>query len=276
MFYSAGLPEWVSGFFVTVLAASVILGGIERIAKVSERLIPLSAGIYILFSLAVILSCYEILPAVFRMVFQQAFSFRSATGGIAGFAMTRCLRYGLSRGVFSNEAGLGSLAVLHGAAERTSAEEQGMWAMFEVFFDTIVVCTMTALVILCITYTTGVPPRYDGAALTAWCFSQRIGKVGEWLVSAAMTVFAFATIIAWYYLGKQTAEYLLTKLCPGLGIQKLLISLYTGLYLAAVFAGCICRLEVVWQISDIWNGLMAFPNLFALMLLGKQVKYPHR
>lgn len=276
LFYSAGLPEWVSGFFVTALAASVILGGIERIAKVSERLIPLSAGIYILFSLAVILSCYEILPAVFRMVFQQAFSFRSATGGIAGFAMTRCLRYGLSRGVFSNEAGLGSLAVLHGAAERTSAEEQGMWAMFEVFFDTIVVCTMTALVILCITYTTGVPPRYDGAALTAWCFSQRIGEVGEWLVSAAMTVFAFATIIAWYYLGKQTAEYLLTKLCQRMSIQKLLICLYTGLYLAAVFAGCICRLEVVWQISDIWNGLMAFPNLFALMLLGKQVKYPHR
>ncbi|MGL5435969.1 MAG: alanine/glycine:cation symporter family protein [Lachnospiraceae bacterium] len=274
--FGTGIPGWGVGVFVTAVVAAVIMGGAMRIARFSERIMPLSAGIYILFSLAVILSCYEILPAVFGQIFREAFQLRSVTGSVAGIVMSGSIRYGLSRGVFSNEAGLGSLAVLHGEAEETTPQKQGMWAMFEVFFDTIVICTMTALVILCITYYTGMPERYDGAALTAWCFSKRLGKLGEALVSGAMVAFAFATIIAWYYLGRQTASYLLEKLFPGKRAAKIGLFGYTLLYLAAVFTGCICRLDIVWMFSDIWNGLMAYPNLFALILLGGQVCYPKK
>jgi len=274
--FGTGIPGWGVGVFVTLVVAAVIIGGAARIARVSERIMPLSAGIYILFSMAIILSCYEILPAVFGSIFREAFQFRSITGSVAGIVMSRSIRYGLSRGVFSNEAGLGSLAVLHGEAEDTTPQKQGMWAMFEVFFDTIVICTMTALVILCITYYTGMPTRYDGAALTAWCFSRRLGGLGEVLVSGAMVVFAFATIIAWYYLGRQTAGYLLEKLFAGKKAVKAGLAAYTLLYLAAVFIGCVCRLDLVWMFSDIWNGLMAYPNILTLILLGGQVCYPRR
>lgn len=272
--YSAGIPPWCSAVAVTVLTGAVILGGIGRIARVSERLMPLSAGIYILFSLAVILSCYESLPAVFGSIFREAFHGKAAAGGAAGYLLSRSVRYGLSRGVFSNEAGLGSLAVLHGAAEETTPEQQGMWAMFEVFFDTIVICTLTALVILCIGQVYGGGQMYDGAALTAHCFSRRLGAAGEVLVSAAMVVFAFATIIAWYYLGRQTAGYLFGRLFSGAAARRAGERLYTVFYLAAVFAGCVSRLELVWLLSDIWNGLMAYPNILALIWLSKEVHFP--
>lgn len=272
--YSVGLPPWGSAVVVTVLAGAVILGGARRIARVSERLMPLSAGIYILFSLAVILSCYESLPAVFGRIFKEAFQMKAAAGGTAGYLLSRGIRYGLSRGVFSNEAGLGSLAVLHGAAEDTTPEQQGMWAMFEVFFDTIVICTLTALVILCIGQVYGGTQTYDGAALTAHCFSRRLGTAGEALVSAAMVVFAFATIIAWYYLGRQTAGYLLGRMFSSMAVRRAGEQVYTALYLAAVFAGCISRLELVWLLSDIWNGLMAYPNILTLLWLSKEVHFP--
>lgn len=273
--YSAGIPSWCSAVVITVLTGAVILGGVGRIARVSERLMPLSAGIYILFSLAVILSCYETLPAVFGNIFRSAFQGKAAAGGTAGYLVSRSIRYGLSRGVFSNEAGLGSLAVLHGAAEETTPEQQGMWAMFEVFFDTIVICTLTALVILCIGQIYGNSQVYDGAALTAHCFSRRLGAAGEVLVSAAMVVFAFATIIAWYYLGKQTAGYLLSRIFSREAYRQAGERLYTALYLAAVFAGCVSRLELVWLLSDIWNGLMAYPNILTLLWLSKEVRFPH-
>lgn len=274
-----GLPSFPSAVLVTGLTALVILGGTRRIARAAERLMPVSAGIYILFSLLVILSCRERLPAVFAGIFRDAFHFRSIGGGTAGFLVNRSLRYGLSRGVFSNEAGLGSLAVLHGAAEDTTPERQGMWAMFGVFLDTIVICTMTALVVLCVEEETGglAGRGLEGAALAARCFSLRLGPGGELLVAASMAVFAFATIIAWYYLGRQMLQYLLEKrfqlghrgFCCGLGEAA-----YTFVYLAAVAWGCFGRPDVVWMISDLWNALMAYPNLLALFLLGSQVTYP--
>lgn len=264
--FGAGIPVWLSGIGITVLVALVVLGGIGRIAKVAERLMPVSAGIYLVFSGVVVLSCWRVLPAVVGEIFSGAFQPSAVGGGAAGFLLSRSVRYGMSRGVFSNEAGLGSLAVLHGAAEDTTPEKQGMWAMFEVFFDTVVVCTLTALVILCIWQSEGIASGQDGAALTAYCFSRRLGGLGEVLVSAAMVVFAFATIIAWYYLGRQTLGYLVKSGQAG--------HFYTVLYLAAVFLGCVSRLDVVWMISDLWNGLMAYPNLLTLWILSGQVQFP--
>ncbi len=309
--YSAGIPPLVSGTVITALTAVVILGGINRISKVTERLMPLSAGIYIVFSLVVILSFWDRIPAVLGEVFVDAFTPSAAGGGVTGCLLSRSVRYGMSRGVFSNEAGLGSLAVLHGAAEDTTPQQQGMWAMFEVFFDTIVICTLTALVILCVCSETGFPPGSDGAALTAWCFASRLGIVGEALVSGAMVVFAFATVIAWYYLGRQTAGYLYERmfLCRAKadGTEgtfdrerrqdqkrekkrekkrenkrdqkqdqhgRRWMNIYTALYLTAVFAGSVCRLDLVWLISDLWNGLMAYPNILSLWLLAAQIPFP--
>ena len=245
---------------------------------VSERLVPISAGIYMLFSMVVIMSCYDQIPAIFASIFHDALKPGAAVSGAAGYGISKSLQYGMSRGVFSNEAGLGSMAVLHGAAEETTPEQQGMWAMFEVFFDTILICTMTALVILCMTGGDAAGSGYDGAALTAYCFSKRLGGLGEYLVSAAMMLFAFATIIAWYYLGRQASGYLAERLKEHghfLLLSRILRGkAYTFLYLGAVFLGCVARLETVWELSDIWNGLMALPNIAALIFLMKEVTFP--
>lgn len=262
-FFDVRIPV---GIVLVLLVGGILCGGIRRITRVTQWLVPISAGTYLLFSLAVLLSCWRQLPAIFSMIFREAFQWKAAGGGFSGFLMSRCVRFGLSRGVFSNEAGLGSLAVLHGSAEDTTPEEQGMWAMFEVFFDTIVICTLTALVILCVSAQETLPAGYDGAALTAWCFSRKFGLFGEWFVAASMVVFAFATMIAWYYLGEQAVRYLIGER-SGWEIQ-----IYLVLYLAAVFCGCAGRVDMIWLLSDIWNGLLAFPNLLALWLLSGNVK----
>ncbi len=276
--YSFQVPTALAGILLTGLVLLVVLGGISRIAFVSERMIPLASGIYMLFSMVVIMSCYDKIPYIFHVIFQDAFRPVSVFSGAAGFGISKSLQYGISRGVFSNEAGLGSMAVLHGAAENTTPEKQGMWAMFEVFFDTIIICTMTAFVILCMTEGDAAGSGYDGAALTAYSFSRRLGGLGEYVVSGSMMVFAFATIIAWYYLGKQAAGYLaesLKKRRRFYVMQRVLRGkIYTFLYLCAVFVGCMAKLETVWEFSDIWNGLMAVPNIAALIFLMKEVRVP--
>ena len=190
------------------------------------------------------------IPDVFLRIFQSAFGIRQISGGIAGFGISKSLRYGISRGVFSNEAGLGTLAVLHGPAEHTTPWEQGMWAMFEVFFDTVVLCTLTALVILCTSQGDIETFSLTGAALAAACFSARSGIVGKWFISVSMVVFAFATVILHLHI------------------------LYPILFLLAVFAGGCIRLEAIWMLSDLWNGLMAFFNLTALLFLSGEVCIP--
>ena len=217
-----------------------------------------------------IFSRFDRIPWALRTILSHAFCPEAAAGGAAGYAISRSLRYGISRGVFSNEAGLGTLAVLHGPAEGASPHSQGMWAMFEVFFDTIILCTLTALVILCVagSETAGLP--WQGAALTAWCFEKPLGLWGSWLVSGSIVVFAFATIIAWFYLGIQAALYLEGNRKKHFFSRQI----YPLLFLASVFLGGNARLDVVWMLSDIFNGLMAFPNLTALLLLHRQVSLP--
>ena len=206
--FSAGIRPGTSAVLITILTALVILGGIGRISRVTEKLMPVSAGIYVAFSVMVLFFCRESIWPVLQTVFSEAFTAEAAGGGVGGFLLSRSVRYGMSRGVFSNEAGLGSMAVLHGAAENTTPEKQGMWAMFEVFFDTVVLCTLTALVILCTSQGDIETFSLTGAALAAACFSARSGIVGKWFISVSMVVFAFATVIAWYYLGQQAVVYL--------------------------------------------------------------------
>ena len=263
--YEAGMKPETAAVLVTALTAAVVWGGIRRISRMTSWFVPLSAGIYFFFSVWALVVCRRSIPVVLGQILKEAWAPGAVGGGIAGFLFSRSVRFGLARGVFSNEAGLGTLAVLHGAAEDTTPEEQGMWAMFEVFVDTIVICTLTALVILC----AGMESGLDGAALTSFCFTKILGSFGGFLVSASMAAFAFATIVGWYYIGRQMFSYLAEYLCPGVNTEYL----YTILYLLAVWLGCICRLELVWIVSDLVNGLMAYPNLLSLWLLAEHVQF---
>lgn len=264
--YEAGMKPEIAAVLVTALTAAVVWGGIRRISRITSWFVPLSAGIYFFFSVWVLVMCRRRIPGVLLQIIKAAWTPEAAGGGIAGFLFSRSVRFGLARGVFSNEAGLGTLAVLHGAAEDSTPEEQGMWAMFEVFFDTIVICTLTALVILCV----GREHRLDGAALTSFCFTKILGRSGGILVSGSMASFAFATIIGWYYIGRQMFFYLTERLCSGKAAEYL----YLILYLLAVWLGCVCHLSLVWIISDLVNGLMAYPNLLSLWLLAREVRFP--
>jgi len=277
--YLTGVPPVVWAAVITGLVVFVAWGGAGRVAGVAERLVPVSAGIYILFS-AVVLIQYrsQILPAL-REILAYALLPKAALGGVGGYGIMQSFRYGIARGVFSNEAGLGSLAGLHGATDHTTPEEQGMWAMFEVFFDTVVICTMTALVILCVMGgSRGLAAgTHDGAILTAFCFEKVLGKTGQYLVSGSMVVFAFATMIAWYYLGRQTLEAVISLIgsrieISGRTAHRIKIG-YLILYGYSVFLGCVSTLTAVWELSDIWNGLMAFPNMAAILLLHRRIPY---
>ena len=290
--YEAGMKPEIAAVLVTALTAAVVWGGIRRISRMTSWFVPLSAGIYFFFSVWVLVMCRRSIPVVLLQIIKEAWTPVAAGGGIAGFLFSRSVRFGLARGVFSNEAGLGTLAVLHGAAEDTTPEEQGMWAMFEVFFDTIVICTLTALVILCVerksALTVGgrvvwrmtaghvaaesqsLQAGLDGAALTSFCFTKILGRFGGILVSGSMASFAFATILGWYYIGRQMFFYLAERLCSGADAEYF----YTILYLLAVWLGCVCRLNLVWIVSDLVNGLMAYPNLLTLWLLAGKVRFP--
>lgn len=275
--YAFSLPPLITGLAVTALTMAVIFGGIGRISEAASRLVPFSACLYMVLCGIVIFSCYDRVPGVFAEIVKEAFNLKSAAGGAAGYGMAKALSYGVARGVFSNEAGLGSLAVLHGSAGKTTAGEQGMWAIFEVFFDTIISCTLTALVILCIAGKSGAAGtlfyadgQTDGSAMIAACFSQCFGAAGGYLTAVSMALFAFATIIAWFYLGRQAVAYLTEHS----GAGRIFLFFYGFVYLNAVFFGCVAKLELVWNLSDVFNGLMAVPNLIGILLLSKEVKSP--
>ena len=194
------LPSVFVGCVLVIAAGKIFSGGAGGIARTAEKMVPLSAAVYIGASLIILLRFHDRIPGAFTRILTDACSFQSASGGIYGFFVSKCVRYGVSRGVFSNEAGLGSLAALNGGVEHAETGVQGQWAMFEVFFDTIVCCTVTALAILCamgeeLNHYSG-----NGSELTEQCFERGLGSLGGYTVSMCMALFAFATIIAWYYM----------------------------------------------------------------------------
>lgn len=271
--YWKPLSGWICGLVLVGFSGAVIQGGIERISGMASILMPCAAGVYLLFSCFVILVCLDAVPVVLWRICKEAFTIPAAAGGIGGFGLSAAMRYGLSRGVFSNEAGLGTIAVLQGSAADQTPEQQGMWAIFAVFMDTIVICTLTALVILCVSEKWQLPQGLKGGAWALWSYSRLLGSFGALLVSAAMILFAFGTITAWYYVGRQMTDYLRQQ---GIAGMQRVWALYPILYLGAVYMGCIGRLDAVWMLSDIWNGMMAIPNLLALVLLTSRIPKPER
>lgn len=251
---SFNVSPYVVGLVLAGLAAIVILGGIKRIGQVTEKLVPLMALFYIIGALTIIVINYKEIPNAFGMIFKSAFTGHAAAGGFAGATMMMALRNGLSRGVFTNEAGLGSAPIAHAAATTDHPVRQGMWGVFEVFMDTLVICTMTALVVLVSgTWDSGL----QGAALTSAAFDEGFTG-GKYIVSIGLTLFAFSTILGWSYYGEKCTEYIL---------GRKFVTPYRVVFICLVFVGAIGGLQSIWAISDTLNGLMAIPNLIGLVLL---------
>lgn len=248
------VPSWATGIVLVVLVGAVTLGGIQRIATTAEKVVPFMALIYLAGSLAVLALHFNAIPAAFGVIFEHAFSPAPAAGGFAGAAVAEAIRYGVARGIFSNEAGLGSASIVHAQARNTPFA-QGLWGMWEVFIDTLVVCTMTALVIL----VTGVMTSgQTGAELTSQAFSTGLPGPGGYLVLISIALFAYTTMLTWNFYGEKSWEYLFGR--------KVVLP-YRLVFLAFLYVGAVGGLQLIWSIADTLNGLMAAPNLVALILL---------
>lgn len=251
----------IFGIFIAALVAMVLLGGIKRIGQVTEKLVPFMAVLYVILALGVIIMNIEHVPAVFGEIFSGAFSPRAATGGVIG-AMFLSMKKGVSRGIFSNEAGLGTGSIAHACADTDNAVHQGMFGIFEVFMDTIIICTLTGLVIFLaapgITY-----GQAAGAELTISGFTSTYGSWVSIFTAVAMCCFAFSTIIGWGLYGSRCIEFL--------GGEKL-VRPFLVIYSFVSIVGATINLGLLWDIADTFNGLMAVPNLIALLMLSGQVK----
>jgi AGCS family alanine or glycine:cation symporter len=249
------IPDWVSGIVMTVLTAFVILGGIKRIAEVAAKLVPIMALAYITGALYVIATHYQQVPDALLLIVESAFTGSAAAGGFVGASVWAAIRFGVARGVFSNEAGLGSAPIAHAAAQTKDPVQQGMIAMLGTLIDTLVVCSMTALVIIL----SGVWTQGEnGASLSALAFESSLPGWGGYIVVFGLTVFAFTTILGWSYYGERCAEFLF-------GVR--VIWPYRLLWLCAIPLGAMGKLNMIWLLADVMNGLMALPNLIALALL---------
>lgn len=249
------IPTLYTAIVLTLLSAVVILGGIHRIAEVASSLVPIMAIAYIACSLWVVFSHFQQIPEALALIVKSAFTGTAAVGGFTGAAVWAAIRFGVARGVFSNEAGLGSAPIAHAAAKTNNPVQQGMIAMLGTFIDTILVCTMTALVIILSgAWSSG----ENGAALSSLAFATSLPGIGSYVVVFGLVIFAFTTILGWSYYGERCAEYLFgTKV----------IWPYRLLWLCAIPVGAMSKLTLVWLVADILNGLMAIPNLIALILL---------
>ena len=250
----------IIGIIIAILIAMILLGGIKRIGHVTEKLVPFMALLYILLGLGVILLNIQNVPAVFASIFRGAFQPRAVTGGIV-LSMFTSLKKGVSRGIFSNEAGLGTGSIAHACADTKKPVKQGMFGIFEVFTDTIVICTLTALVILC----SGVAVDYGkaaGAELTILGFTSTYGSWVSIFTAVAMCCFAFSTAVGWGLYGARCIEFL---------FSEKVIKPFMVIYSLVAILGATANLGLMWSIAETFNGLMAIPNLIALFLLSGTV-----
>lgn len=250
----------IIGIIIAILIAMILLGGIKRIGHVTEKLVPFMALLYILLGLGVILLNIQNVPAVFAFIFRGAFQPRAVTGGIV-LSMFTSLKKGVSRGIFSNEAGLGTGSIAHACADTKKPVKQGMFGIFEVFTDTIVICTLTALVILC----SGVAVDYGkaaGAELTILGFTSTYGSWVSIFTAVAMCCFAFSTAVGWGLYGARCIEFL---------FSEKVIKPFMVIYSLVAILGATANLGLMWSIAETFNGLMAIPNLIALFLLSGTV-----
>ncbi len=255
-----GVPNLATGIAVAVVAGVVVIGGIKRIGSTTEKLVPFMAFLYVIASLYVLAINFTAIPATFGLIFRSAFTPTAAVGGFAGAMVKTAIQKGVARGVFSNEAGLGSAPMAHAAADTDHPCRQAMWGIFEVFVSSMVICTCTALIIL----STGAwNSGLDGAELTILAFSHGLPRTAGYIVTISIFFFAFSTLISWCYYGETCLEYLV-------GSEKW-TTWYKVLYIAFLVVGATTDLKLVWKLSDTLNVFMAVPNLIGLLGLSGTV-----
>ncbi len=261
---SFNLPTYITGIVVAALVGIVVIGGIRRIGEVAGKLVPTMIVLYVGAAVIIILLNITKVPEAFGLIFTYAFTPAAATGGFAGAAVAAAIRFGVARGVFSNESGLGSAAIAHAAAQTNSPVRQGIIAMLGTFIDTIIVCTMTALVIL--TSGAWIMTGADGGGLTGVVLTATGFDVtipgGKHIVTIALAVFAFTTILGWSYYGERCWQFLFK--------EKSLV-IYRVIWILAALTFANVKVDFVWNLSDTLNGLMAVPNLIGLLLLAPMV-----
>jgi AGCS family alanine or glycine:cation symporter len=253
---SFGQKTWVTGLILAVAAGLVILGGIKSIGRFTGAFVPFMIVAYMLGSGIILIKFAGEIPAALGLIFDGAFSGTAAVGGFAGAAVRQAIRFGVARGIFSNESGLGSAGIAAAAAQTKEPVRQALVSMTQTFIDTIVVCSFTGLTIL---VTGAWQEGLNGAPLTVAAFSQGLpGEWGGYIVTISLAMFAFSTMLGWSYYGEKSIEYLL-------GERSILP--YRILFIVAIFFGAVRSLDLVWGLSDVFNGLMALPNLVGLLLL---------
>ena len=263
------VPTWVTGIVITVVSLLIIVGGIKSISKVSSIVVPVMAIFYVICGMIVILGNISNLPAGFSMIFHMAFSVKAVSGALCGnivASMMNAARYGVARGCFSNEAGMGSAAITAAAATTDNPVRQGYINMTGTFWDTIVVCTITGLAIASsgvLGMTNEAGEMLTGSDVTIAAFKTILGTSGGWLVTIGITLFAFSTILGWEYHGEKAFEYLL-------GTHKFNM-IYRVVFSLVAYLGCTQTLSLVWNFSDIANALMAIPNLICMLLLSGEI-----
>lgn len=248
------------GIVLAVVVGIIIYGKTNAIMRVNEIMIPIVSIAYIIACLYLIAINADALPHALRLVLDDAFQLSAGVGGVSGFVITRAMHFGISRGVFSNEAGMGSSPISHASVSDVNAVEQGFWGIFEVFFDTIVVCTITALVVL----TSGLlDSGLEGVALTVKCFESGFGTLGGVIFAVSIVSFAIPSILGWYYYARECLRYLFQG--------NLMLYIYQILFLGLLIIGSQMELSFVWDVADTLNGLMAIPNLISLVILCRVV-----
>ncbi len=264
------LPVWLVGLVMALFCLAVSNGGMKRVGKVMGIVMPVISVGYLAGCLWVIVCCYRDIPMVLAEIWRSAFGIRPAASGLLGLTLMRAMRYGLARGVFSHEAGMGSAPIAHGGADCKTPQEQGLWGMLEVFWDTVIGCTTTALVLL-LAAPEGLFGGLEDVEWTSEAFSRWFGTGGEWFVSLSLAVFAAAALVSWWVYGSQAVEYL-----AGSDREKnqRWQRRYLIFYLVGTVAGSMVKMSLVWKISDLLNCCMILPNLAALVLLSGQIKNP--
>lgn len=266
-----GVPVQITGVVLAIVVAVVIVGGINGIAKVTEKLVPFMALFYLIFALIVLIINITDIPYAFYSIFVGAFNPEAVGGGAMGVTIGAAIKYGIARGVFANEAGLGSAPIAHASSSTKDPVEQGLWGIFEVFTVSFLICTLTALVILTSFDTDGVTPMWqsglDGAPLSLACFNSALPwfNLGAIVVTLGIIMFALSTLLGWSFYGETALLYLFHG--ASAGTKRVLTLLYRALYVVIVYVGCIGGLQTIWNVSDTFNGLMALPNLIGLFFL---------
>lgn len=250
-----GMSHLAVGIVVAVIAAFIFLGGVQRIAAVTEKIVPIMAAFYIVGCVVILVMNYKTLPNAFTQIFVLAFNPQAMAGGVAGVTVQQAMRFGVARGLFSNEAGMGSTPHAHALAKVNHPREQGAVAILGVFIDTFVVLTLTGLVLI----TSGlIPEGLTGTALTQAAFSQAFGGFGPVFIAICMFFFAFSTIIGWYFFGQSNFKALFGEKA---------LPVYSAIVVVFILVGSTLKVDLVWAMADFFNGLMAVPNLLALLAL---------